>query len=158
MSYSIGQGLVGRLRRSTEQYVRDLEALGPEAVAKSPGGKARTPLHFTAEVGFYNKLAAEQVRTGKSPSMGGEEEREKAFNSIQSLEQAIGHLRESTEMLVAEIERRSDDELTEIIDTFLGPIPMCEYLAVIEAHIQYHDGQLNYLQAINGDDTFHFSK
>lgn len=157
MSYSIKDSLISDLRRNTKQYVNDLKHLGPELISQSPGGKARTPLHFTAEVGFYNKLAAEQLKTGEMPSTGGPEEREKMFNSIKTLDEAIQHIESGTEALVAEVEGKSDEELTSVIETFFGPMPVCDYVNVISAHISYHDGQLNYIQALNGDDEFHFN-
>lgn len=157
MSYSIKQSLVADLRRNTQQYIRDLKQLGPDLVSQSPGGKARTPLHFSAEVGYYNKLAADQIRTGEMPATGGPEQREALFSSMKALDDVISHVEAGTEALIAAVESKSDEELTAVIETFFGPMPICDYVMVISAHIQYHDGQLNYIQALNGDDEFHFA-
>jgi hypothetical protein len=70
---------------------------------------------------------------------------------------AIARLSEATEALTGAIASASDDTLNQVVTPPWGmPAPLYICAQVAASHIWYHDGQLNYIQCLLGDDKVHW--
>lgn len=142
-------------RRLGGMYAKDLKAISDEAYTQNCGGCARTVHDFTAEcVGITNLIA--QVVRGETPSQQGEEIAAEFKESLNTREKGIQGILASSEALASAIEQNTD-KLGNMTQAPWGE-PLSVYnLANIGAnHIMYHDGQLNYIQSINGDGAVHW--
>ncbi|HRI44478.1 MAG TPA: DinB family protein [Fimbriimonadaceae bacterium] len=132
-------------------YRADLEAIAEEDFCASPGGSARAPIDFTYEVSFVNRRLAGRLRGDEMPAMhfegwmmAPEDHRSKAA-SIADFESSMN------EVLAA----LGDDVHRPIVtpDRTTTAMEMALFCAL---HVMYHDAQLNYFQALKGDDKMHW--
>lgn len=132
-------------------YKSDLEAIPESEFCASPGGSARAPVDFTYEVSFVNRRLASRLRGDDLPPMqfegwmmAPEDQRSKAA-SIADFESSMN------EVLAA----LGDDVHRPIVtpDRTTTAMEMALFCAL---HVMYHDAQLNYFQALKGDDKMHW--
>ncbi len=148
------------LRTFTERayrlLVNDLNALAQERHHASPGGCARSALNIVAECAMVNQYIAEYLTTGKAerPSP---EQRAAHLASFDTSEKALAYLEKATQQLLEAIGALDEAMLGDVSDQPLRR-PMSRF-AVAElpaVHMSYHDGQLNYIQTLHGDDQMHW--
>jgi hypothetical protein len=145
--------LTSGLRKQLDMYLKDLAATPEEHLNSSPGGCARTPLSFTAEVAGYNGYVARYLRGDRQP-IPSEEQRSAFMASIDSREKAADVLRQNTEDLIAAIE---SCDLNQPAEAPWGePMPAFALAHICLLHMSYHDGQLNYAQCLHGDGEVHW--
>jgi len=149
------------LRSLTERWhrllVNDLKAIDESKNNVSPGGSARPALHIVAECAAVNGMVAHYLRTGTPAPRPPREERDAHWKSLDTLEKALAYLDEETNNLLGALDALDEDTLGDVSDQPLGR-PMSRF-AVAElpaVHMAYHDGQLNYLQTLHGDDQMHW--
>ena len=145
-----------RLQGSLDRYRKDLKHFTDEQFAASPGGEARSPLAITAEVGLFNHACA-KIISGADGAKMSEEAMGEAMASIDSRDKAFDTLVRGTEALDKAIEAASDDDYQSEVMAPWGQTVTKQYMA--EAccmHMDYHDGQLNIIQCMNGDTTVHW--
>ena len=148
----IRQELVG----NTEMFLVDLAAMSEEALRSKPGGVARSPFDFIYEVAFVNRRFTKRLRSEDpgpfpEPWMTAPEE-------FQTKEGAIAAVKESMEGLVAEWDKLSESDLSRKIPTPMGETTPLELCVTAAKHVHYHDGQLNYIQAMSGDAAMHWQE
>lgn len=143
------------LRDVQKRYLTDLNALSEEAITKSPGGAARTPANFTYEITVVNKRLMTRMQGGDpgpfDPNAWTETPAE--FNTKDG---AVKAFTESLNGIIAVVEATDEADMLKEITTPSGatsPFDLAEFCAY---HINYHDGQLNYIQALNGDANIHW--
>lgn len=148
--------IASQLIDTTEMAILDVEAVAEEVLLASPGGKARAPIDFCYEVAIINRRIAMRLK-GESPG--------------QLQLGPDGYVLADPACLskprIAELMRETAAELADAIRTFprerLGEnLPGTEWTPVklmllSIVHVMYHDGQLNYLQALNGDAEVHWT-
>ena len=137
-------------------YVKDLDALSDEQLGSSPKGAARCPYDFTYEVVFISRRLAKRLRGETPEPITQDEGWMKAPESFKNKETAKAEV---------------DGSMQEILDAWdkLDPahlqtpikLPTSETNAISLGHMaahhaSYHDAQLNYLQAMHGDDKVHW--
>ncbi|RYG22809.1 DUF664 domain-containing protein, partial [bacterium] len=147
---------VGIVQNRADRLSMDLAHLKAEQLSASPMGVARSPLAFTAECIGFNRLVADSV-AGKPTSIPSQEQREAFFASIDSLEKAQAGLKASADALAAAVEATDEATLTAEGTAPWGE-PLSLYMLVYYAadHMSYHDGQVNYIQALYGDAEDHW--
>jgi hypothetical protein len=148
--------LKGFMQRMHHLLVNDLNALPDDKINVCPGGCARSALHIVAECATLNGRIAAYLQTGEIKRLP-PEEREAHLNSFDTREKALAYLEQETQKLLDVIETLDVATLGDISNEPLGR-PMSRF-AVAElpaVHMMYHDGQLNYLQALHGDDQMHW--
>lgn len=124
-------GLVGWLDTLASFFCKDIRALPDEALTKSPGGVAKAPATIAAEVVSMCDWCAGALRGD-------------AVNA-------------SAANLGSAIREASDKTLASVVTPpWQMPAPMAVHAQVAVNHIWYHDGQLNYLQALQGDSAVHW--
>jgi hypothetical protein len=149
------------LRAVTERahrlLVNDLKAIAEDRNNTCPGGCARPALHIVAECAAVNGFVAGFLETGRAerPSR---EERDAHLRSFDTAEKALAYLDRETQNLLRVLDGLDENTLGDVSEAPLGR-PMTRF-AVAElpsSHMMYHDGQLNYLQTLYGDDQNHWA-
>ena len=145
-----------RLQGSLDRYRKDLKHFTDEQFSASPGGEARSPLAITAEVGLFNHACAKIVAGADSADMS-EEAMGKMIASIDTQEKALDTLVSGSEALESALDNVSDDDYQGEVTAPWGQPVTKQYLAEMCCmHMDYHDGQLNIIQCMNGDTTVHW--
>ena len=148
--------LISSLRMQYSRLLKDLQALPEETHSRSHAGCARTPLYMVAECAWVNNWIAGFLQTGNSDRLS-QEEQDARFNSVDTTEKAISLLEESVATLTAAYEALDPDTLGDISDKPFGrPMPKFAPASLPVNHLMYHDGQLNYIQTLLGDDKVHW--
>jgi len=140
-----------------QRYLEDLAAMPEDWLARSPGGAARTPYDFTYEVVYVNGRIAKRL-AGEDPGPPSSETWIKAPAEFQRKDEAIRQFDASMQL----IQKLWDDMPDEALES---PIQMAngnttsplDLASLAYSHAYYHDAQLNYAQAIAGDEEVHWS-
>ncbi len=149
--------VIKSLTDTTKMYLSDLAWIPEDKLGLAPMGKARPPLEFTAECAGFNKFVA-AVAQGEEREVPSEEARQAYYASVDTLEKAKQELSSSVDALVAALEALDHEALFRATTTPWGMESTVYQLATMcSRHMAYHDGQLNYIQALYGDDGNHWS-
>lgn len=142
------------LRGARDRYIQDLEALTADQLDASPGGSARSPYDFTYEVVIVNRRFVNRLR-GETPPPWPEgwivapsEFRDKAT--------AIAELRASVDEIFAEVDPVPAAEYDRAVPVSDGSMTTFALVCFVANHIMYHGAQLNYVQALLGDESMHW--
>lgn len=143
------QGLAG-------MYSADIKAISNEKLGTSPGGCARSPQQFSAEVVGLLKWTAAKLR-GEEPAQRTEEEMQSFAAQMNSQDAICGALMEATSEFNEALMACPDDRLNSIVTPpWQMDAPLYMIAMIAANHIWYHDGQLNYIQALAGDAAIHW--
>lgn len=155
-SYDVRSALARWADSLTEMYVKDLLTLSQDQFTTSIGGKCRTPQDFTAEVIGLLGLVGRAIR-GESAELPSDEVRAEFRASITTPNVAAEKLKEAVANLVTTVSSLTDEQLSEEVQAPWGqPIGKMSFANLAVNHIWYHDGQLNLIQAFNGDAEIHW--
>jgi len=150
-----------QLRSSTEQalmfLVKDLKAIPDDKLNVRHGDCARAPLHIAAECAVANKRIAAYLR-GEELTRPSPEEREALLSALDTREKVLALLDEGTQELLKTLDELDENTLGDMDEKFFEGRPMSRYsIAQLPAvHMMYHDGQLNYIHTLYGDDKVHW--
>ncbi len=149
------QELANWCRRVTGMYAKDLKALSQEAYDRPFGEKTRTAHDITAEVSGLNMVMV-SIINGTFSGMPSDDAQAGHKAAVSTLHDATQAILASGEALASAIES-GGDRLTGMTQAPWGETMTVFQLATVAVnHILYHDGQLNYLQALHGDDAMHW--
>jgi hypothetical protein len=142
--------LVGLIDLASRLYVMDLRALPADSFHVSPMGVARTPQDITTEVAGFNRLCVDML-SDREHNDGNRE-------LLADVGAAQAEVEESSKALSTTLAGMSPEALLEPVTAPWGQ-EMSKYdLAQMAAfNTVYHDGQLNYFQALHGDGEMHWS-
>lgn len=136
-------------------YVADLSALTHDQLNTSPGGVARCGYDYTYEVAYVNARVAKRLR-GEVPEPY-PEGWITAPDEFRVRDRAIDAINASTdEVLLAWDAIASDDIHKGFIAANGEEVSFVDIMSLASYHMGYHDGQLNYLQAMLGDGQMHW--
>ncbi len=143
-----------RLRHSRIAFITAFEEMPAEKQAWKPtlsDNSGRSARQLLEECTLTNLTFAEMLRSGVEPDLGWED----AISKLSAIESGalIEQFRAGNEALETVIEAMSDDHLGE---TFLWPwaerqVSFAEFVFVPAWHLDYHAGQINYIQTLYGD-------
>lgn len=150
------QELAGWTRRLGGMYMKDLNALSDEAYVTSPGGAARAPYAFTAEVTGICGIATAMIN-GVTPEMPSEEAIAAASEPFKSKAFALEAFEKSVNALADAVSSSTDEAMSKMVTAPWGePMSLFQFASITANHIWYHDGQLNVVQALHGDGAIHW--
>jgi len=152
---ALKERLVKSMRRTILYYVADLEALTPEVRTKKPGGTARSAMDYTYEIAFVNRRLG-RLMDGDDPGAWPYEGWVTVPDEFQELAALVSEFNAAGDALIAAFEAVPADSIENPFPSTereMGPLGAME-MAIY--HTGYHDGQLNLLQAISGDDEIHW--
>ena len=147
------QWAVKAFESAVELFVKDIEAL-EESQLEGCNGSARKPIDFAYEVGILNQHIARRVLS--EPSSLPNEGWIVAPPEFRSKAAVTALLRESAETLLAATRTLGEDGGDRTVPTSEGETPVFDLVYFAAMHTMYHDGQLNYVQAIAGDLAVHW--
>jgi len=152
----IKQYLLSSLQMQHGRLVKDLNAIPAELHGQAPGGCVRTPINIITECAWVNGWISELLEGGPAKRLTDEEEAE-LYASIDTTAKALTMLDNSVNRLTAAYEALDPDTLGDITDRPFGrPVPKFQPAFLPVSHMMYHDGQLNLIQSLNGDDKIHW--
>lgn len=151
----VKEQLSALFEENSSGFVKDFEAMSHELLAKEHGGVSRCAYDFVYEVALFNGRVAARLRSedpGKWPfesfPIAPDEMKEKA---------AMGKLlRESVEQITRDLAALSSERLSEKAPVAGQPMDFGQLIVFCVSHMIYHDGQLNYIQAMAGDNEMHW--
>lgn len=140
-----------------EILVKDINALPEEAMTKNWGGKSRTVADIIYEIVQVNAHLGATIR-GDDPGPWPFEMGTwiTAPADGQSKEAIVASLTAINEKLIADIERFSEEEMAADVTTEHSTAPRVDRYRFLAMHMMYHSGQLNFMQAMLGDDGWHW--
>lgn len=147
--------LAGWLEGLVSMYSADIAAIPDDKWTATFGGCTRSASSITADAIGMLKWATDALRGHVAEGM---DEGMSAFMSACSTKEgAANALRTTAEEFNQALTSASDETLNSMVtppwkmDT---PLFMMAQIAV--SHVWYHDGQLNYIQSLLGDDKIHW--
>jgi hypothetical protein len=156
MSTTVKEYFKGRLESVRDSYVKDLEALKDEQMGASFAGAARIPYDFTYEVTFINHRIAKRLR-GEDPGPFQQDGWMKAPAEACHKQTCIERYKASMDDLISAFEQVPDGEMLKVITLPSGETSPMDLAYFMSMHNTYHDAQLNYIQALHGDDQMHWT-
>lgn len=137
-------------------YANDLEALSDEALFASPGGKARSPRDFTGEVIGMNRWTTAVVAGNDNPPFS-EDAIMTIATGLTTKAQMISEFRASCAEFKAALLAAPAERFNVIVKAPFGmEMPISVLANIFVNHIWYHDGQLNQVQCLCGDEQMHW--
>jgi hypothetical protein len=138
-------------------FVKDIKAIPEDKLNVPPGAGGRSPLHIAAECAVVNQRVAGYLRGEEIPRPS-PEEREALLCSFDTREKVLAFLEEGTQTLLKTLEELDENTLGDSDEEFFKGMPMNRFsVAQLPAmHMMYHDGQVNYIQTLCGDDKMHW--
>ena len=147
--------LIAQAQRLSDSLMVNLEAIEEVKRGVSPGGVAKTPLYMVAECAALNGLLADFL-AGRDAVIPPAEARDAFYRSFDTTEKALTLLEKNTASVLEAIAHLSDDAFTESVLTPFGrEMPRFEFAHMLISHMNYHIGQLNYIQTLYGDTERH---
>lgn len=153
---TVKERIAQNMRDAGKRYHEDLLAMNASDLESGPGGAARAPLDFSYEVAYVNDRIAARFR-GEDPGPFARPEGGWvcAPAEIRTKEQVAELIKDSTEKMASAWE--SLDDIHRTIETPGGNTTMLEMALLGCIHLNYHDGQLNYVQSLKGDNEMHWT-
>lgn len=142
------------IQASVGFYVNDLKALKEGAYATPFTENVRSVQQVTAEVINFNTMTVETLNGRDANWEALDQEAVEA--SIDTIEKAIVELNSSVAKVCAAIQQNSDS-LGEVVNAAWGS-PASKFIQanVVASHLWYHDGQICFIQQLQGDKEFHW--
>lgn len=148
--------LVADTERVAARLINDLNAIPDDHEDHCPGGCARSGVNIVAECAVVNRAVATFLATGTAVRPK-PEERDALIASYDTKAKAREFLSQETAKLIEAIKSLDPETLGETVNFF--PTRTTDRFAVASlpaGHMAYHDGQLNYIQTLYGDNQIHW--
>jgi len=136
-------------------FLKDLQALPEEAFTKNFGGKTRTVADIVYEVNLVNDHVGLTLRGEELfdwPDGGWIT----APADFQTKDVVVSAFENSTKKIIETANAYTDADLETTVETERGPKTRAERIRFMTLHLWYHGGQLNFIQALLGDDAWHW--
>ncbi|WP_158409140.1 DinB family protein [Fimbriimonas ginsengisoli] len=156
-STDLRQVISAMISEACETYNSDLSHVPEDKLHAIPMGAARTPASFTAECIGFNRFVARALRN-EPVYMPGTEEREAFVRSFDSLTKLQEGLTDSCGVVIEALAALEPEELAAEVRAPWGqPLPAYRLAYYAASHMNYHDGQINYIQSLYGDGEMHWA-
>ncbi|MEQ1821278.1 MAG: DinB family protein [Fimbriimonadaceae bacterium] len=149
--------IAGWTHAMTDMYCKDLKAMTDEQFVCAQPGKARSASALTADA-LSMAIYATNLLTDPSTEFQMEADMNRLVGEMTTIEEAVRVVSETGAALSQAIGSASDEKLAEIMTPpWGGPsMPMFLFVNIAANHLWYHDGQINFIQAMNGDEAVHW--
>ncbi len=144
------------LRWVCDCFLNDLKALPESAFSQEFGGKARLLADIVYEVNLVNDHIGMVIRN-EDPFSWPEGQWIKAPESFAGKDHIVAAFEASSARILATAEGLSDADLQTTVMTEWGERTREERIRFMAWHVGYHDGQLNFIQTLLGDDGWNWS-
>jgi hypothetical protein len=148
--------LSGWLNGVTSMFAADINAIPDDKWTATFGGCTRPVNMLAADAISLLNWCTEALK-GNVISTFEEDGMAKLANEIATKGAAIAKLNEASQGLAAALAEASDETLNNVVTPpWQMPAPLFMIAQIAVSHIWYHDGQLNYVQCLLGDDKMHW--
>lgn len=145
-----------RIENAKKFYVKDLESSTHEFLARSPGGKARSVYDFTYEVVKVNEMFVGRLTGETIPSGLPDEGWATAPAEFCNKETCIAAVNRTMDACLEAWNALPEEKLTTPQQGENGEFTCLGIASMVATHAMYHDAQINYLQALAGDEEVHW--
>jgi hypothetical protein len=146
---------ITKVEDARNYYRQDLEALPDEAFDRSPGGVARTPAHFTYEIMCVNDRFMKRI-IGEDPGPFSTDLFATTPDEFRNKAGGLDGFVKSMDRFLEVLKAVPQEEILRQITVPSGTTSPYDLAMFCASHVNYHDGQLNYIQALNGDADIHW--
>ena len=143
-----------RTQRGCENLIASMLAMPEDKRNWKPMGTGRTVNDLLMECILVNLKWAATLRNRAYTRVGSEIAEPLRGISADS-QSLIDHLNQSTAELIDAIRSVRDDELVEMIKTPFGSYSLADCCLIAYWNSVYHEGQINYIQTLYGDQARH---
>ena len=144
----------GATIQQAELIVKDTKHIPEEKFCFCPMGCAKTARQVLAEVAGTNARIAAAIRGEDPATAGGFVEKVEQASTLEALGVLV---RESAKIVCDAIDSLSEADLDEQLKMPWGAsFPAWQAILLPVSHMTYHDGQINYIQTLLGDNVFHW--
>ena len=143
------------LERAYAILNKDLEALPETAFTQKFGPATRTVCDIVYEINMVNDHISMGLR-GEEGFPWPDVKWITAPPEFNTKEITLAALKASQEKVLQTAGSFSAEQLLELTKTSQGDTPRGERLRFMTLHIWYHSGQFNFIQALLGDDDWHW--
>lgn len=148
--------LIGWAKALTGMYTADINAIPEEQWAKPQGGCTRPASALTADAISLLRWTTAALK-GNVPTGHDEAAMNALIEGCVTRSGAISQLADAVDNFVSAVAGANDETMNTTVTAPWGmPAPLFMIAQVAAAHIWYHDGQLNYIQCLHGDDKVHW--
>lgn len=142
---------------ATAKYFRaDCEALSDERFVQRPAPSARSPIDLAYEVAVINQRIAKRLKH-EDPGPFEFTGWVTAPDGYRSKAQAMADFDASVQALLDAWDAIPDEQIWDPVPISGGDSPGVDMVFFCIYHMGYHDGQLNYIQTLGGDELMHWS-
>lgn len=153
---TLKEHLTGKLEFAKKAYAGDLRAMNEEQLTSSSGGSSRSAADFTYEIVTINKRISKRLRY-EDPGEFKFDGWVKAPEEFQNKDTIIAQLEESMAEIIEAFANVPEEEMFRKIETPTGETSPMDLAGFAVDHMTYHDAQLNFIQALNGDEEMHWN-
>jgi len=151
------ESAVKSIKHATSHYLQDLDAMSEDQILNSAGGAARCPVDFTYETALVNRRLAARLSETEPPVMPDGDPWLVAPEELRSKAAITAFMKESCEVLLSAAQSIPESESGKLVGSPGREEPAFALAEFASLHIMYHDAQLNFIQALNGDLAVHWS-
>ena len=146
--------LRGTIERFSDYLCKDLAAMPEEEAAEEANPGFRPALKTVAHCAMIYTAATSILKTGGMPDVS-DEQRTAFVESASSREKALEVFRDATKDLLEAVDAFPAERWGDPVEGFFGPT-MLSAASIAVIHTMYHDGQLNHLHLMQGDNAMHW--
>ena len=148
--------LGGWLNGLVAMYSADIRAIPEDKWGATFGGCTRSAQEVTADaLSLLDWTTA--AMNGNPPAEYGPDNMNRVKADCATKDATLAKLKDSADAFIAALNGASDESLQAVVTPpwqMDAPLFMLAQIAV--SHVWYHDGQLNYIQCLLGDDKVHW--
>ncbi len=138
----------------TGMTISDIEAIPDDKWTATFGGVTRPCSALIADTICFSRWATAAIKGQETQAFS---EMDQLKEEFKDKSKAIAALKESNEAFTQALTTASDEKLNSMVMAPFGrEIPVFIAANIVASHIWYHDGQLNYVQTLLGDDQVHW--
>lgn len=155
MSQELKDHLIENVKSARHLMLSDLKAMSHEQLALQPGGGARAAYDYVHEVSVVNMRIAAVLR-GEEPGPWPYEGWVTAPEDQRTPEAAASSIDACSQAVIDALGDFPAERLNEEMQRPSGPTTARKMADLVAVHMMYHDGQLNLVQAMTGDQEVHW--
>jgi hypothetical protein len=149
--------LKGWLAALQDMYGKDVRAIPEDKWNATFGGCTRSACELTADAVQLLDWAAEALRGNVIAVTPSPDRLDGMKSECATRDAATARLGKSCGQFVAALSDASDEALNAMVTPpWQMPTPLYMIAQIAVSHVWYHDGQLNYIQSLLGDDKVHW--
>ena len=155
MGFDVKEYVLTAVKGAKDRFLQDVAVLPDSALLESYGGAARAPINIIYEICYVNRRLATRLK-GQDPGPFDVNFWSVTPADFTTREKAVAEFSKTMDEFIGTLEAMPVDQLHAEIPTPSGHTTAFDLGLFLATHLNYHDGQLNYIQALNGDTDIHW--